>query len=169
MKQLIITLLLVAFTIPSFAQHSGAGLEWNTDLTKAYEKSKATGRPIFAFFTCSDWCGWCHKLQNEVFSKPAFIKWAKEKVILLELDFPRHKQLPQELAQQNQYLQQAFQVAGFPTVWFFFVTKDEAKNNLNITPLGSTGYPQGAELGREEVKFLRDADAIIEKAKAPSK
>ena len=33
-----------------------------------------------------------------------------ENVILLELDFPRRKQLPAELAQQNQGTQQAFKV-----------------------------------------------------------
>jgi thioredoxin-related protein len=169
MKQFILALLLFCYCAPSFAQHSEGGLEWQTDLMKAYELSKKSGKPIFGFFTGSDWCGWCHKLQNEVFSKPAFVKWAKEKVILLELDFPRHKQLPPELAQQNQNLQQAFQVGGYPTVWLFFATRDEAKNNLNITPLGSTGYPQGAELGHEEVKFLQNADAIIEKAKTTAK
>jgi thioredoxin-related protein len=171
MKQLLFTLLLfVSVGIGSaFAQSINTEkgqLTWTDDLLKAYEQSKATGKPIFAFFTGSDWCGWCHKLQNEVFSKPAFIKWAKEKVILLELDFPRHKQLSPEITQQNQNLQQAFQVAGFPTVWLFFATKDEKTNNLNLNPLGSTGYPQGAELGHEEVKFLQNADAIIEKAKS---
>ncbi|MFI5139858.1 MAG: thioredoxin family protein, partial [Sphingobacteriales bacterium] len=109
----------------------------------------------------SDWCGWCRKLQNEVFAKPAFIKWAKEKVILLELDFPRMKQLPPELAQQNSQLQNAFKVGGYPTIWIFFMTKNEATNNFNITPLGSTGYPSGAEPGKEEVKFIHEADLIL--------
>jgi protein disulfide-isomerase len=41
-------------------------------------------------------------LQKEVFQTPFFTQWAKENVILVELDFPRKKQLPDELRKQNQ-------------------------------------------------------------------
>jgi protein disulfide-isomerase len=132
---------------------------------KAQALSKASKKPIFAFFTGSDWCGWCHKLQRDVFVKPPFIKWAKDKVILLELDFPRQKQLPQELVQQNQSLQQAFQVQGYPTVWLFFMNEDSATKQMIINPLGSLGYPSGSEPGKEEVKFLNDANGYLAKAK----
>ncbi len=146
------------------AQHGGK-LEWQTDLMKAHELSKATNRPIFGFFTGSDWCGWCHKLQNDVFSKPSFIKWAKEKVILLELDFPRQKQLPPELAQQNSSLQQAFKVQGYPTVWYFTMTQDATTKKMNINAWGSQGYPAGSEPGKEDVKFLADAKKILANGK----
>lgn len=169
MKKIVFVLFLsvIAAMAPAYAQNpeKKGGLEWYTDLTKANEVSKATHKPIFGFFTGSDWCGWCHKLQNDVMSKPAFIKWAKDKVVLLELDFPRQKQLAPALAQQNSSLQQAFQVQGYPTVWLFTLTPDAATNKMNITPYGSLGYPQGAEQGREEVKFLNDANAILAKAK----
>src|ERR1700733_11159585 len=69
------------------------GLTWYTDIMKANDVSIATKKPLFAFFTGSDWCGWCKKLEHDVFSKPAFIEWAKKNVILVELDFPRGKTL----------------------------------------------------------------------------
>src|SRR4051812_4548295 len=81
------------------------GLEWYTDLNKANEAATKTGKPLFAFFTGSDWCGWCRKLNADVFDKPGFKAWAKKNVVLLEVDFPRRKQLPQELAEQNAGLQ----------------------------------------------------------------
>lgn len=136
-------------------------LVWYTDLATVHEISKSTNKPIFGFFTGSDWCGWCHKLQRDVFAKKEFIDWASKNVVLLELDFPRRKQLPAELVQQNSGLQQAFQVRGYPTIWLFFTTKDETTNNYSITALGSLGYPQGAEAGKEEVKFLSDANLIL--------
>jgi thioredoxin-related protein len=166
MKHLLLIVLAAVLqtSTPLFAQsHTEGGLEWYTDLMKAQEKSKATNKPIFGFFTGSDWCGWCHKLQNDVFSKPAFVKWAKEKVILLELDFPRRKQLSPELMQQNGSLQQAFRVQGYPTIWMFTMEKDKATPNMNINPLGSLGYPSGAEPGKEEVKFLSEANNILSK------
>jgi thioredoxin-related protein len=157
----------VLFLMSNFAvaQESKDGLVWQTDIMKANEISKATGKPIFAFFTGSDWCGWCHKLQNEVFAKQSFIDWAKKNVVLLELDFPRKKQLPPALAQQNASLQQALQVQGYPTIWLLYLTEDKESKKINLSTLGSLGYPRGAEPGREEVKFLEDANALLKKGK----
>lgn len=136
-------------------------LVWYTDLMKAKELSTATNKPIFAFFTGSDWCGWCKKLQRDVFAKPEFIEWASKNVILLELDFPRNKPLSPELTKQNADLQQAFQVRGYPTIWMFFVTTGEDTAKFNIEALGSLGYPQGAEVGNEQIKFLQDANLVL--------
>jgi len=136
-------------------------LVWYTDYMTVHEISKTSNKPIFAFFTGSDWCGWCHKLQRDVFAKQEFIDWANKNVVLLELDFPRKKQLPEALAQQNYSLQQQFSVRGYPTIWMFYSVKDEATNGFQLTALGSLGYPQGAEMGKEEVKFLTDANLIL--------
>jgi thioredoxin-related protein len=160
----ILTLLLMQFAT-TYAQHAGPnsdGLTWHTDLMEAHQLSQSAHKPIFAFFTGSDWCGWCHKLQRDVFSKPEFIKWAKEKVVLLELDFPRQKQLPEPLKAQNQSLQQAFQVQGYPTIWMFYMAQDSATRMI-INPLGSQGYPAGSEQGKEQIKFLNEANAILAK------
>lgn len=136
-------------------------LTWYTNVMEARELSEKTKKPIFAFFTGSDWCGWCHKLQRTVFAKKEFIDWAKKNVILLELDFPRGKAQSAELQQQNAELQQVFQVRGYPTIWMFYLTKDDATQKLNVNALGNLGYPQGAEVGKEEVKFLQDANALL--------
>lgn len=144
---------------------STSELTWYTDLSKARAASDDSHKPIFGFFTGSDWCGWCRKLQSDVFSKSAFISWANKNVILLELDFPRRKQLPEDLAQQNQALQQAFKIQGYPTIWLFYVSVDNTTNNINLNALGSLGYPQGTEAGKEELKFISDADAVLANGK----
>lgn len=138
-------------------------LEWHTDLLKANEVSKKTNKPIFAFFTGSDWCIWCKRLQADVFAKKEFIEWAQKNVVLLEVDFPRYKTLPPEQAQQNNGLQQTFSIAGYPTIWMFNLTQNDTAKNFNINTLGSLGYPAGAEPGKEEVKFLNDANAFLKK------
>ncbi|MBS1589642.1 MAG: thioredoxin family protein [Bacteroidetes bacterium] len=140
------------------------GLVWYNDVNKANEVSLKTKKPIFAFFTGSDWCGWCHKLQREVFAKKEFENWAKKNVVLLEIDFPRNKKLPKEIVEQNASLQEAFKVQGYPTIWIFFLEKN-AEKKFNISPLGSLGYPEGAEAGKEEVKFLANANAVLKKKK----
>ena len=150
-------LLLVGTTVQ--AQTVKNGLTWYTDINKAYDVSKKLKKPIFAFFTGSDWCGWCHKLEANVFHKPGFQQWAKQNVILLELDFPRRTQLPKAQAEQNAGLQQAFQVQGYPTIWIFNLDKDKA-GKFNITALGSLGYPDG-QRGQEEPTFIANANKVL--------
>jgi thioredoxin-related protein len=110
------------------------------DLQEAYNESQKTGKPIMALFTGSDWCSWCIRLTNDVLSKPEFKQWAKENVILLELDFPRKKTLPDNIKAQNSSLRETFMVRGFPTVWLFNINKNSDDNNFSIDPLGQTGY-----------------------------
>ena len=93
------------------------------------------------FFTGSDWCGWCIRLQKEVFFKPDFVKWAKENLVLVELDFPRRKKLEESLKQQNENLRQMFAVRGYPTGWF--VIPEIEENKVNFKRLGSQGYVAG--------------------------
>jgi thioredoxin-related protein len=146
------------------AQEVKNGLTWYTDVGKVYELSKKTKKPIFAFFTGSDWCGWCHRLEANVFHKPGFQEWAKTNVILLELDFPRRKQLPKELAEQNAGLQQFFQVQGFPTIWIFNMEKDKTSGKFSIAALGSLGYPNAPQ-GHEASVFIQNANAVLKNGK----
>jgi protein disulfide-isomerase len=101
---------------------------WLTKVEDAMILSEETGKPIFAFFTGKVWCHWCKKLENEILSKEAFISFAKENLILLELDFPRgSRNLP-----KNQItLARKFEIRGYPTVILM-----DAKANI----LGKTGY-----------------------------
>ncbi|MEX1000782.1 MAG: thioredoxin fold domain-containing protein [Crocinitomicaceae bacterium] len=165
----------MAFAITSFTfevnkvqDEKETALEWHTDLNKVHELSEKTGKPIFGFFTGSDWCGWCHKLQREVFAKDDFIEWAKKEVILLELDFPRKKKLPADLAKQNNELQQALKVTGYPTIWVFYTEKNEETGQFNLNALGRLGYPRGAVKGKEEVKFIEDANQVLAKGNKAS-
>jgi len=158
----ILLLTALIFTTTSKANDTtGTGLKWYTNLDEAVKLSEETGRPIFGFFTGSDWCGWCIKLQKDVFAKQAFIDWASTNVILLELDYPRKTAQAEELKTQNRNLQQAFQVTGYPTVWIFTAKKDATSGNYNLTAWGKAGYPMGAVAGKEEVKFLADIEVVM--------
>lgn len=131
------------------------GLTWHTDLSKASELSIKEKKPLMLFFTGSDWCGWCIRLQKEVFKTDEFTKWAKENVILVELDFPKRTPQDEATRLQNFNLQKTFQVRGYPTVWFVNPQLQE-ENKMNLDALGSTGYVAG---GPE--KWLEGANSII--------
>ncbi|MBS1585711.1 MAG: thioredoxin family protein [Bacteroidetes bacterium] len=160
---------LALVTVTFALQHAAAqeqkdGLTWYTDVKQVYDVSTKTKKPVFAFFTGSDWCGWCHRLQANVFSKQGFKDWAKKNVILLELDFPRNKKLPDALVKQNDDLQRFFNVQGFPTIWMFNMTKDKKTDKFSIAALGSLGYPS-CEPGKEETTFLANATQVLNNKK----
>ena len=136
-------ILVIAFlTLTSMSMQAQEELTWHTDMSKATDISIKENKPMFLFFTGSDWCGWCIRLQKEVFKTPEFIKWAKDNVVLVELDFPRKNNQSEEVKMQNAQLQQQLQVRGYPTVWFVSAAKTtDAKVNLNA--LGSSGYVAG--------------------------
>lgn len=138
MKKILITFLLVAGSLTVQAQD----LVWHTKIDEAMKISKKSKKPMMLFFTGSDWCGWCIRLQKEVFKTPEFTKWANDNVVLVELDFPRRTPQQPEIQQQNMQLQQTFQVRGYPTVWFVNATTNKQKQ-VNFEQLGSTGYVAG--------------------------
>ena len=171
MKKILITLLLVVAASTTQAQE---GLTWHTDLKKATEIAQQEQKPLFLFFTGSDWCGWCIRLQNEVFKTPEFMAWAKEKVVLVELDFPRRTPQSDAIKLQNNEMQQMFQVQGYPTVWLVKPTIKDGKTNFE--QLGKTGYVAGGPAawlkGGNEilVKFVADPKpAPVKKEKKKKK
>ncbi len=89
---------------------------WLTDYAAALDAARSQNKPILINFTGSDWCGWCVRLKEEVFSQSEFIDFARQRLVLLELDFPRSKPQPPALVEQNRQLQKRFHVRGFPTL-----------------------------------------------------
>ena len=74
---------------------------WLTDLDAAKAAAKAANRPILAVFSGSDWCKPCIMYEQEVFAKPEFMAYAKDRLVLAHFDFPRMKKNQLPAAQQK--------------------------------------------------------------------
>ena len=109
-------------------------LKWHTDLAKAQAEAKAEKKMVMLDFTGSDWCGWCIKLNKEVFAKPEFVEFAKKNLVLVEVDFPRKKEQSAEQKKANQALQSKYQIQGYPTL----IVLDADGNKV-----GELGYVAG--------------------------
>ena len=89
---------------------------WLNDYKKAQEEAKAGNKILLLNFTGSDWCGWCIKFDRDVLSQPQFKEFARNNLVLVELDFPRVKTQSAELQKQNRQLAQQYEVVGFATI-----------------------------------------------------
>lgn len=139
------------------AEH-GAEPKWVTDWEAAKAQAKKEGKDLLVDFTGSDWCGWCIKLHEEVFSHAEFSGPAAELFVFVELDFPRQKEQSDELKAQNQRLQTLFGVEGFPTIFLA---------DADGLPYGQTGYqPGGPEKYLGHVKELQEARVARDGLKA---
>ncbi len=128
-----------AFVMPAFAA------DWMTDLEAAKAKAAAEGKAVLVDFTGSDWCGWCIRLKRDVFDKPAFAEYAKDKFVLMEVDVPNNPKFDRALLQRNRELCEQFKVPGFPTI-------------MVLTPEGETvGGFVGGKAGFEEARVPLDA------------
>jgi len=141
-KKWLTVLAAVAISTCAFASDG-----WMTDFEKAKALAKAEKKYILIDFSGSDWCGWCIKLDREVFSQDAFQSYAKDHLVLVLADSPRDKSKQSgELQKQNDQLIKEFKVRGFPTV---FILDSDGKI------IAKTGYQDGgAEAYVEHIKKL---------------
>ncbi len=106
------------FVTASFAFSAEA---WTRDFEAAKTRAKAENKPIFLYFTGSDWCGWCKKMEKDILTKKEFLDYASENLVLVELDYPRKpenkEKQPEAERTQNKELDKKFKIEGYPTVY----------------------------------------------------
>jgi thioredoxin-related protein len=106
-------LIALAFTT---SQLPASDEDWMTDLPKAQEKAKAEKKMVLIDFTGSDWCPPCKSLHKNVLTSSDFTKFAKENLVLVELDFPRSKPQSDEVKAANKELSKKYGIRGYPTI-----------------------------------------------------
>lgn len=126
----------VMMAVSASAADEGAWIK--NDFAAAKAKAQKENKNILVDFSGSDWCGWCIKLDKEVFSTPEFTDAASKEYVLAVLDFPRKPEnrakIPAEQAAANEKMIQEFKVQGFPTVLIM---------NKDGELMGRTGYAPG--------------------------
>jgi len=119
---------------------------WTDDFEAAKEQAGKEGKLLLVDFSGSDWCGWCKKLDNEVFAQPEFLKGVKDDFVLVMIDSPSDKsRLSEKAAKQNPGLLKKYGISGFPTV----LIMDAAGEVLD-----QTGYRDGG--AEAYVEYLMD-------------
>lgn len=138
-----------------------AGEGWSSDFEASKKQALESKKDLLVDFTGSDWCGWCIKLNEEVFSHAPFKEGVKDKFVLVELDYPQDKsKLSAETIKQNEELAEKYKVQGFPTILLC---------DAGGRPYAMTGYqPDGPEkyvAHLDELRAKKDArDKALEAA-----
>ncbi len=107
---------------------------WLTNYKEAVKKAKKEKKRLLLNFTGSDWCGWCIRLDKEVFKKTDFVTYANKNLVCVKLDFPRKKVLPQAEQNQNNELQSKYNIEGYPSILIL-----DSSEKVLLT----TGYVEG--------------------------
>jgi thioredoxin-related protein len=113
---------------------------WMTDWEAAKAKAKAENKPILINFTGTDWCGWCIKIEKEVFSKKEFKDYAEKNLVLMEVDFPKKKEQSPELKKQNKALDKEFAIEGYPTVYLLDAEGKKISEEIGYREGGPEAY-----------------------------
>lgn len=139
----------VIFTNSAFSQGVKAG-EWTMDYDAALKFAQKEKLPILLNFTGSDWCSWCQLMQRNVFVQEKWAQYAKNRIVLVTLDFPRNKSLVSpEYAARNNRLQQQYGVQGYPT---YIILDSDGK-----TILGKLG----ASREKTPESFIQEVEELL--------
>jgi len=124
---------LLALTTLATTYAGGEG--WTDDFEAARKQAAAENKAMLLDFTGSDWCSWCIKLNKEVFQEEAFKTGVKDKLVLVELDFPRDtSKLSDDTKTQNNKLRDEFKIKGYPSILLC---------DASGKPFAKTGYQAG--------------------------
>ena len=91
------------------------GIHW-MPYREALNKAQKEDKFGALFFTGSDWCIWCMRMQEQILTTAAFVDFAKQHLCMVEVDFPHNGQQSPEQKEQNRQLKNLYQVEGFPTL-----------------------------------------------------
>jgi protein disulfide-isomerase len=133
------------------AWQASAEGQWLTDLAKAQEQAKKEKKMVLVDFTGSDWCPPCKALHKNVLSSEDFLNYAKDNLVLVEIDFPRGKPQTPELKKTNKELAKKHNITGYPTVVVFDSEGKELSKDV-----GYDGKSKGADYV-EKLKKLKKA------------
>lgn len=89
---------------------------WLTDYQEGLAAAKKNQKNMMVLFTGSDWCSWCKRLQADVLQKEEFKAFAKENLVLVELDFPRGNKPSEEIQAARKALAAKYNIPGYPTI-----------------------------------------------------
>ncbi|MDA0767146.1 MAG: thioredoxin family protein [Verrucomicrobia bacterium] len=113
--------------------------QWTMDFDAATKMAAEKKLPLLLNFTGSDWCSWCKLMDEEVFAKEDWKKFAADNTMLVTLDFPEDEKIvPAKYKARNEMLKEQFHVGGYPT---YIILDSDGKTVLGQLGAGRDKTP----------------------------
>lgn len=114
--------------------------KWTMDLDAAKKVAAEKNLPILLNFTGSDWCGWCKLMEERVFTKAEWSKYAEDNLMMAFIDFPEDDSLvPDKYTARNQALSSKYDISGYPT---YIILDSDGTTELGRLGAGQDKTPE---------------------------
>jgi thiol:disulfide interchange protein len=101
-----------------------SAIQWETDMNGALAKAKEQGKKVLIDFY-TEWCGFCKKMDEEVYPDAGVASLISEKLIAVKVD-----------AEQDRQLAQKYSVQGYPTTVIVDAEGAEIGRIVGFRPAG---------------------------------
>lgn len=123
----------VSAVVPAGAAKQTENVDWFTDYAAAQVLAARSERKLLLDFTGSDWCTFCIKLEQEVFTTAEFRRFAAD-YVLVRLDYPKQSAQSEAEKHQNDGLKSSYGITGYPTVILADATGRELNRVVGYNP-----------------------------------
>ena len=120
-----LALLLLTTAVPAHAQAQIQWLDWDAGM----ELAQRSGRPVLVD-VYTDWCGWCKRMDRDVYAKPEVREYLASRFVTIKLD----AEAPDPARYQGRNytsttLAERFKVTSYPTTIFL---KSNGQHSINV-------------------------------------
>lgn len=152
---LTLTLLLYFGLLNAQEEEKPIALSWHTDMESARKEAADSGKPIFLYFT-ADWCGYCHKMEDNTLKTETVSRYLSENYVLFKVDYDNNKDLvakyrisgvPASII-SDPALENAAKTSGYMEVEPFMSWSKEAE--FKVSPAAIAAAKEEAELYTQE-------------------
>jgi thioredoxin-related protein len=125
---LALALLLLIAAVPGRAHAQARQIQW-LDWDAGMELARRSGRPVLVD-VYTDWCGWCKRMDRDVYAKPEVREYLSSRFVTIKLDAEAPD--PARYEDRNYTsitLAERFKVTSYPTTIFL---KSNGQHTINV-------------------------------------
>jgi thiol-disulfide isomerase/thioredoxin len=112
--------------------------EWTMDLDAAKSYAASNDVPVLLFFTGSDWCKYCKKTQEQIFTKEIWREYALDRLAMVYIDIPKDNSLlPKKYHERNEAMKESYELRGVPSFILLDPQDNSAHKEFNLATVFS--------------------------------